>query len=142
MMDIASWRWVFWVALPLTAAVIAVTLTATRGYKSVISKGTYDWVGLLLGATGITLLTYGLQNSSASWTATGTWGTIVAGIALLGVFGVVESRIAHPLVDFSLWKERLFSGVLRRECGRIRLHPVPGLHRLAVLHQRPGLQPR
>ena len=100
----------FWVALPLTAAVIAVTLAATRGYTSVISKGTYDWIGLLLGATGITLLTYGLQNSSTSWTATGTWGAIVAGVVLLGVFGVVESRIAHPLVDFSLWKERLFSG--------------------------------
>ncbi|MGV1005196.1 MAG: MFS transporter, partial [Candidatus Nanopelagicales bacterium] len=110
MMDIASWRWVFWVALPLTAAVIAITLAATRGYRSVISKGKYDWIGLILGATGITLLTYGLQNSSVSWTATATWGSIVAGIALLAVFGVVETRIAYPLVDFGLWKERLFSG--------------------------------
>ena len=34
MMDIASWRWVFWLALPLTGLVImAVTLAATRGYK-------------------------------------------------------------------------------------------------------------
>nr|MCW1957387.1 MFS transporter [Mycobacterium sp.] len=74
MMDVASWRWVFWVALPLTAAVIAVTLAATRGYRSVIATGKYDWIGLLLGATGITLLTYGLQNSSVSWTATATWG--------------------------------------------------------------------
>lgn len=110
MMDIASWRWVFWVALPLTAAVIAVTLAATRGYTSVISKGKYDWIGLLLGAAGITLLTYGLQNSSVSWTATATWGSILAGIVLLGVFGVFETRIAYPLVDFGLWKERLFSG--------------------------------
>ena len=110
MMDIASWRWVFWVALPLTALVIAVTLAATRGYKSVIATGRYDWIGLILGATGITLLTYGLQNSSVSWKATGTWGTIAAGIALLGIFGLVETRIAHPLIDFSLWKERLFSG--------------------------------
>ena len=110
MMDIASWRWVFWVALPLTGLVIAVTLAATRGYKSVIATGKYDWVGLILGATGITLLTYGLQNSSVSWTATGTWGSIAAGIALLGAFGVFETRISHPLVDFGLWKERLFSG--------------------------------
>ena len=110
MMDIASWRWVFWVALPLTAAVIAVTIAATRSYKSVIASGSYDWIGLMLGATGITVLTYGLQNSSVSWSALGTWGSIVAGIALLAVFGVVETRIAHPLVDFGLWKERLFSG--------------------------------
>ncbi len=110
MMELASWRWVFWVAVPLTALVIAVTLAATRGYKSVLSSGSYDWLGLILGATGITLLTYGLQNSSVSWSATGTWGSIALGIALLAVFGVFETRIAHPLVDFSLWKERLFSG--------------------------------
>ncbi len=110
MMDVASWRWVFWVALPLTALVILVTVVATRGYRSVLATGRYDWLGLVLGGAGITLLTYGLQNSAVSWSATGTWGSIVAGIALLGVFGVVENRIAHPLVDFSLWKERLFSG--------------------------------
>jgi len=86
MMDIASWRWVFWVALPLTAAVIAVTIAATRGYQSVIASGKYDWIGLLLGATGITLLTYGLQNSSVSWGAVATWGSIVAGIVLLAIF--------------------------------------------------------
>ena len=110
MMDVASWRWVFWVAIPLTAAVIAVTIAATRGYQSVLATGNYDWIGLLLGATGITLLTYGLQNSSVSWGAVGTWGSIAAGIALLVAFGVFETRIAHPLVDFGLWKERLFSG--------------------------------
>jgi MFS family permease len=110
MMEIASWRWVFWVALPLTALVIFVTLAATRGYKSVLAKGSYDWLGLILGATGITLVTYGLQNSSASWTATATWGALVAGLGLLAAFAVVETRIAHPLVDFTLWKERLFSG--------------------------------
>lgn len=110
MMDIATWRWVFWVALPLTAAVIAVTLAATRGYRSVLAQGSYDWIGLILGATGITLLTYGLQNSSISWREVGTWGAIAAGIALLAAFGVFETRTAHPLVDFKLWKERLFSG--------------------------------
>ncbi len=75
-----------------------------------LAGGSYDWIGLLLGATGITLLTYGLQNSSASWTAPATWATIATGIGLLAAFGVVETRITHPLVDFKLWKERLFSG--------------------------------
>ncbi len=110
MMEIASWRWVFWVAVPLTALVIVVTLAATRGYKSVIATGKYDWLGLIIGGAGITLLTYGLQNAAESWTAAATWGSITAGIALLAIFGVVEAKIASPLVDFGLWKERLFSG--------------------------------
>ena len=107
MMDIATWRWVFWVALPLTALVIAVTIAATRGYTSVISKGKYDWIGLLLGATGITLLTYGLQNSSVSWTATATWGSIAAGIGTCPRSGLryridgqsctpLEGSVPHP----------------------------------------------
>ena len=110
MMDVASWRWIFWVALPLTAVVIAVTLLATRGYTSVLATGKYDWIGLILGGSGITLLTYGLQNSSVSWRSPATWGSIVAGIALMAIFAAVETRITHPLVDFGLWKERLFSG--------------------------------
>lgn len=110
MMDIASWRWVFWVALPLTGLVIFVTIAATRGYKSVIATGGYDWIGLIIGGLGITLLTYGLQNSAVSWTAPATIGTLIAGVVLLAIFGFVETKLAHPLVDFGLWKERLFSG--------------------------------
>lgn len=110
MLDLLSWRWVFWIAVPLTAAVIIVTILATRGYRSVLSSGTYDIVGLVLGGLGITLLTFGLQNASNGWDLPATWGTLVAGIALLAVFGIVETRIAYPLVDFTLWRERLFSG--------------------------------
>ncbi|MBO0885318.1 MAG: MFS transporter, partial [Mycobacterium sp.] len=110
MMHIASWRWVFWVTIVLTALVILVTLAATRGYQSVIAQGRYDWLGLIIGSTGITLVTYGLQNSSVSWTVAATWGSLVAGAVLLTVFGVVESRSASPLVDFGLWRERLFCG--------------------------------
>lgn len=144
MMNIASWRWVFWVALPLTALVIVTTLAATRGYTSVLASGKYDWLGLVLGATGITLLTYGLQNSSVSWSAVGTWGSIVGGIALLGAFGVVETRIAHPLVDFGLWKERLFSGGFFAECA-VGFVYIPflifvgSLYFLNVLGFTPGL---
>ncbi|MBO0881384.1 MAG: MFS transporter, partial [Mycobacterium sp.] len=79
-------------------------------YRSVIAKGRYDWLGLLIGCTGITLVTYGLQNASVSWTAAPTWGSLTAGVVLLAAFGFVETKSASPLVDFGLWKERLFCG--------------------------------
>lgn len=110
MLEWASWRWIFWVAVPLTVLVILITLAATRGYKSVIATGSYDWRGLIIGGLGITLLTFGLQNSSNGWTAPGTWGALLAGVVLLAIFGFVELRMEFPLVDFDLWKERLFSG--------------------------------
>ena len=110
MVGVVSWKWIFWMAVPFTIIVIFVTLAATRGYKSVLAKGKYDWIGLIVGGAGITLFTYGLQNSSVGWGVPATWGTLLAGLVLLIVFGFVETRIQHPLVDFSLWKERLFSG--------------------------------
>ncbi|MCB0915257.1 MAG: MFS transporter [Actinobacteria bacterium] len=110
MLTYLSWRWVFWLAIPLTVLVIFVTIAATRGYQSVIAAGSYDWIGLILGGLGITLVTYGLQNAPNGWDAAPTWGTLAVGGLLLIAFAVVETRITHPLVDFSLWKERLFSG--------------------------------
>nr|WP_165965020.1 MFS transporter [Mycobacterium eburneum] len=108
MMRIASWRAVFWAALLLTALVIVITVLATRGYKSVPAQGKYDWAGLLIGGTGITLITYVLQNSSGNLTAATLGALLAAGVVLLCVFTYAEKRTASPLVDFSLWRERLF----------------------------------
>lgn len=110
MLELLSWRWVFWIAVPLTAAVIIVTLGATRGYTSVLASGRYDVIGLILGGIGITAVTFGLQNASNGWQLPATWGSLTVGLVFLVIFGFAETRIAHPLVDFSLWKERLFSG--------------------------------
>ncbi len=110
MLAFLNWRWVFWVAVPLTAAVILVTLSATKGYRSTLASGRYDLIGLGLGGAGITLVTYGLQNAGNGWGLPGTWGSLAAGLVLLALFGFVESRIAYPLVDLSLFRERLFSG--------------------------------
>ncbi len=112
-----SWRWVFWVAVPLTVAVIAVTLLATRSYKGVRATGSYDFIGLLFGGIAVTSFTYGLQNGAVGWGLPGTWGALLLGAVLFAIFVVVETRIEHPLVDFSLWKERLFSGGFFAECA-------------------------
>ena len=110
MLEISSWRAIFWLALPLTAAVIVVTVAATRGYRSTLASGKYDVPGLVLGGLGITLLTFGLQNASNGWSLPATWGALIAGVLLLGLFAVVEMKVEHPLVDFSLWRKRMFTG--------------------------------
>jgi len=110
MLDLLDWRWIFWIAMPLTAMVILITLAATRNYRSKLSSGRYDVIGLILGGGGTTLATYGLQNACDGWTLPATWGALAAGAALLVAFGLVETRTADPLVDFSLWRERLFAG--------------------------------
>jgi EmrB/QacA subfamily drug resistance transporter len=143
MMQLASWRWVFWVSVPLTVLVIIVTVAATREYRSVLAHGRYDWLGLLLGGAGISLIALGLQNSSDSWSAPGTWGNLAVGAVFLAAFGVAEIRIADPLVDFGLWRERLFSGGFFAECA-VGFVYIPfltfigSLFFISVLHYSPG----
>jgi EmrB/QacA subfamily drug resistance transporter len=105
-----GWRWVFWVAIPLTVAVILVTLASTRGYQSVLASGTYDWIGMIVGGSAITAVTFGLQNASFGWTQPATLVPLVGGLVLFAAFAVIEVKVEHPLVDFDLWRERLFSG--------------------------------
>lgn len=106
-----GWRGVFWIAMPITALVIIVTLIATRGYKSVLAPGSYDYWGVIFGAGGIFLITLGLQNAGgAGWEDPSAWGPIVAGLVLGGVFASIEMHVKHPLIDLNLWRRRLFTG--------------------------------
>lgn len=105
-----GWRWVFWIAVPLTALVIVVTLAATRGYVSRLASGTYDFIGLITGGIAITAVTYGLQEAAGGWGRPQSWVPIVVGIVFGIIFAIAETKITHPLVDFGLWKERLFTG--------------------------------
>lgn len=110
LVEVVSWRWIFWVAVPLTLVVIAVTLAATRGYPSTRTPGRFDVLGLVLGASGITALVLGLQYSSNGWAEPMTIVPIVLGVALLVAFFVVQTRIADPLIDLSLFRKRMFAG--------------------------------
>lgn len=112
-----GWRWVFWIAVPLTVLVIIVTLAATRGYTSKLASGTYDFVGLVTGGIAITAITYGLQEASGGWGRPQSWVPLLVGVIFGIIFAFAEKRIKHPLVDFSLWKERLFSGGFFAECA-------------------------
>ncbi len=112
-----GWRWVFWIAVPLTVLVIFVTLVATRGYRSVLAQGTYDFWGLITGGIAITAITYGLQEAAGGLGKPTAWGSLVVGVLLGIVFAITEIKVRYPLVDFSLWKERLFSGGFFAQCA-------------------------
>ncbi len=116
--DSLGWRYIFWLTVPLDILVIVVTIIACRTYKSVLAKGSYDVIGLILGGAGVTALVYGLQISSAKgWSSPTVIAYLVAAVILLIAFYIVEHKVKHPLVDFGLFKERLFSGGFLAEFG-------------------------
>jgi EmrB/QacA subfamily drug resistance transporter len=103
-----SWRWVFFVNLPLGIA--AVTFGALFLEPIATSDaGRLDVWGFILGGAGLGLLMYGVSEGPLqSWSSTSVIASCVLGAALLSVFTMVELRTRRPLVDLRLLSGRLF----------------------------------
>jgi EmrB/QacA subfamily drug resistance transporter len=106
----ASWHWVFFINLPLAAAVIAISLRHIPETRSGISESV-DWLGALLATAGAGGLVYGfLESSTLGWGHRLVVGSLVAGCASLIVFLFVEARVARaPLVPLTLFRSRPFA---------------------------------
>jgi EmrB/QacA subfamily drug resistance transporter len=108
--DNLSWRWVFYVNLPVGAlalAVIAVVLQGTTERRS--HRIDYEGaVALTLGAGLITLaLTWG--GTEYPW---GSWRVIAAlavGFAAVAGFIAIEHRAAEPLIPLRLFRNGIFN---------------------------------
>ena len=87
-----SWRWIFFVNLPVSAAAIALTLAAF-GADRRQATGRFDLAGVLAFTAGAAATTFGLvRASSVGWAADQTIGLIAAGLAAFVVFVLIERR--------------------------------------------------
>jgi EmrB/QacA subfamily drug resistance transporter len=106
----ASWRWAFFINLPIAAAVIVLALWRVPESKNAEST-TVDWIGALLATVGLAGVTYGfIESSSLGWNQPLVWGGLVIGCASLIAFLYVESRVKSPIVPLDLFRSRNFSG--------------------------------
>ncbi|WP_194834044.1 MFS transporter [Nocardia sp. XZ_19_369] len=109
-----DWRAVFWVSVPIGV------LGALWSYRSlhevgVRSAGKLDWAGTITFGLGLTALltgiTYGIQpygGHATGWSSPWVLGSVIGGIALLGMFCVVESKVADPMFHLALFRNRAF----------------------------------
>jgi EmrB/QacA subfamily drug resistance transporter len=108
--DNASWRWIFYVNVPI--GILAVVL-AQRGLPSVSRSpaGRFDFRGLLLTATGMPAITYGLAEigSTGGFSSPKVIVPLVAGAALTALFIVHAAHAEKPLLDVRLYAKRTFS---------------------------------
>jgi EmrB/QacA subfamily drug resistance transporter len=101
-----GWQWVFFVNVPVGVLVAAaVPMTVAPSPRQATARVDVPGALLVTAATG--LLIYGLvQAGDRGWGAAGTLGPLAAGLALLGIFVVVERTVAAPLVDLRLLTTR------------------------------------
>lgn len=108
----ASWRWVFFINLPIAVIVILLSLWRVPESRNETASKTLDWPGAILATLGLGAITYALIDSSAmtSGRQARVLGLGVAGVAALLCFLLVESRSSAPMVSLHLFRSRDFAG--------------------------------
>ncbi len=105
----ASWRWVFGINIPLAVATLWVTRVAVPESRRDRVEGRFDVGGAVLATATLAAATVALIQSASLGAA-----MTVALLGLAGVLGVafvlVERRTEHPMVEPSLFADRVFSG--------------------------------
>jgi EmrB/QacA subfamily drug resistance transporter len=106
----ASWRWVFFVNVPVGLIALAVgwrRLPNVPGHPVPAP----DALGAVLVTAGVGALVLGLVNGSRwTWGDGRTLGALGAGVILLALFAANTARSRNPLVDRSLFRLRSFTG--------------------------------
>ena len=106
----ASWRWAFFINVPIAAAVIAISLRRIPESRNA-TAGQADWLGVLLATAGLGGVVYGfIESTNLGWNRPQVFGTLIAGFACLIVFTFVEARISSPMVPLALFNSRGFRG--------------------------------
>ena len=101
LVDVASWRWIFLLNLPMAALVLWVTVRHVPESRSPATGERLDWSGALLGAVGLAGTTWGLIERSGP--------VVLVGLVVLIVFVVVEGRQRAPMLPLAIFRSRQFS---------------------------------
>jgi EmrB/QacA subfamily drug resistance transporter len=104
--DVASWRWIFWINLPVAAAVLVASLRLVPADRRRARTG-FDFAGAITATAGISVLVYALLEANRNgWTSATTLGCFAAGAVLLGAFAAIEGRLRSPLVPLRFFRAR------------------------------------
>lgn len=106
----ASWRWAFFINLPIAGAVIAISVWQIPENRRPVG-GRIDWIGALLATLGLGGFVYGfIESVSLGWTNRLVVGSLIAGLGCLITFVFVEARLSTPMVQLTLFGSPRFSG--------------------------------
>lgn len=104
----ASWRWIFYVNVPLGIAGLLFGAFFLREHREP-SAGRFDVPGFVLSGAGLALVLFGLsEGAERGWAAPLVVGPLVVGLTLFVALVAVERRTAEPMLALRLYKERMF----------------------------------
>jgi EmrB/QacA subfamily drug resistance transporter len=105
-----SWRWIFWMNVPIVVFVALTVATAWPGQARKDEKPRIDFTGVLMLAAGLGLFVFAIMQGAAwGWTQAGILGPLVGGLIVIAGFVVVEWRRDNPLIEIALFRNKPFA---------------------------------
>jgi EmrB/QacA subfamily drug resistance transporter len=110
LIQVLSWRWVFFINVPLALVVLLVTARHVPESGHRVPGERFDLVGAVLGAVGLAGVTYALIEANEG---VGSAVLVAAAVGLVSLvaFVHVERHSHHPMLPPALFKDRTFSVV-------------------------------
>ena len=106
-----SWRWVFFVNLPVGIAAILLALRFVHNTRAAERPETYDVAGATTVTGGLLVLVYGIVKAPAyGWLDWRTLGLLALALVLLAAFVMIERRSSAPLIRLGIFRMRSLTG--------------------------------
>lgn len=104
-----SWRFIFWINLPILITGFLLTrYVSPHSEKRLVS---FDIPGFIIFSFGITFLVVGLmQTKYWGWFSPFTIGFLLIGAFFLFLLYKIDWKTENPFIDFTLFKNRTFTG--------------------------------
>jgi EmrB/QacA subfamily drug resistance transporter len=110
LVDAASWRWVFFLNIPLAAAAVWIAARHIPESRDATPRGRVDILGGSAVTLGLAGVIYALiEAPSRGWTPV-TVTAAVIGAAALVAFPLIETHASAPLLPLELFRSRQFTG--------------------------------
>jgi EmrB/QacA subfamily drug resistance transporter len=110
LVDSASWRWVFFINVPLAAVALVVTGRHVPESRDTTATGRLDVAGSASVTLGLSGIIYALIEAPVrGWTPLAVTAVVV-GVLALAAFPLIERRQLAPLIPLSLFRSAQFTG--------------------------------
>jgi EmrB/QacA subfamily drug resistance transporter len=106
-----SWRWIFFINVPIAAAVLTILFLRVPESRGSMSNGKVDAAGGLLATLGLGGILFGLiESSNMGFGSPVVISSIILGVLALIAFVVVEMRAESPMMPTGLFRSVTFMG--------------------------------